>query len=113
LYERALQRGAPLAFVAGVVLNIVPGVFPLVALKDVAQLDYGVAATAAVLTVFYIVMFAFVEVPLVAFLVAPERTTARTADFNRWLSAHGRRIAVVVLRVLGAYLVVRGFIALV
>src|SRR5262249_10208235 len=26
LYERALQRGAPLAFVAGVVLNIVPGV---------------------------------------------------------------------------------------
>jgi hypothetical protein len=112
LYERALQRGAPLAFLAGVVLNIVPGVFPFVALKDVAQLGYGVGATAAILTAFYIVMFAFVEVPLVAFLVAPERTTAMTADFNRWLSANARRIAVVVLEVVGAYLVVRGLIAL-
>jgi hypothetical protein len=112
LYERALQRGAPLAFLVGVVLNVVPGLFPFVALKDVAQLDYGVAATAALLTVFYVVMFAFVEVPLVAFLVAPDRTTAMTADFNRWLSAHGRRIAVVVLWVVGAYLIVRGSIAL-
>jgi Sap-like sulfolipid-1-addressing protein len=112
LYERALQRGAPLAFLAGVVLNVVPGVFPFVALKDVAQLDYDVAATAAVLMVFYVVMFALVEVPLVSYLVAPERTTAMTADFNRRLSANGRRIAVVVLEVVGAYLVVRGFIAL-
>jgi hypothetical protein len=90
------------------VLNVVPGVFPFIALKDVAQLDYGVASTAALVTVFYGIMFAFVEVPLVAFLVAPERTTAMTADFNAWLSAHGRRIAIVVLWVVGAYLVVRG-----
>ena len=111
-YERALQRGAPLAFLAGVVLNVVPGVFPFVALKDVAQLEYGVAATAAVLTVFYLVMFALVEVPLLSFLVAPERTTAMTADFNRRLAANGRRIAVVVLQVVGALLILRGVIAL-
>ena len=112
LYERALRRGAPLAFLAGIALNVVPGVFPLVALKDVAQLDYGARATAAILTVFYIVMFALVEVPLVAFLVAPERTAAVTADFNRRLSANGRRIVIAVLEVAGAYLVLRGLIAL-
>jgi Sap-like sulfolipid-1-addressing protein len=112
LYERALRRGAPLAFLAGVVLNVVPGVFPFVALKDVARLGYGAGATAAILTAFYVVMFAFVEVPLVSFLVAPERTMAMTADFNRWLSAHGRRIAIVVLWIVGAYLVARGVIAI-
>ena len=37
--ERAVQRGAAVAFLAGVVLNIVPGAFPFVALKDIAQLD--------------------------------------------------------------------------
>ena len=34
-----LERGAPLAFVAGIVLNVFPGVFPLIALKDIAELD--------------------------------------------------------------------------
>jgi hypothetical protein len=37
--DRMLSRGAPLAF-SGVVLNIVPGVPPFVALKDIAELDY-------------------------------------------------------------------------
>jgi len=112
LYERALQRGAPLAFLAGVALNILPGVFPLVALKDVAELGYGLAATVAVLTVFYVIMFTLIEVPLVGFLAAPERTTAMTRNFNRWLGANSRRIVIVVLPVVGAYLLVRGVIAL-
>ena len=112
LYERALQRGAPLAFLAGVALNILPGVFPLVALKDVAELGYGLGATVAVLTLFYVIMFMLIEVPLVGFLAAPERTTTMTGDFNRWLAAHSRRIVIVVLQVVGAYLLVRGVIAL-
>src|SRR5262245_44108229 len=112
LYERALRRGAPLAFLAGVALNILPGVFPLVALKDVAQPGYGLGATVAILTVFYLIMFTLIEVPLVGFLAAPERTTTMTADFNRWLGANSRRIVVVVLQVVGAYLLVRGVIAL-
>jgi len=112
-YERALRRGAPLAFAAGVLLNLLPGVFPLVALKDVAQLDYGVAETAAILTLFYIVMFTLIEVPLAGFLAAPERTTRRTQAFNAWLSANKRRVGVIVLQVLGGYLLLRGVLALI
>lgn len=112
-YERALRKGAPLAFVAGVVLNILPGVFPLVALKDVAQLDWTATQTAAVLAGFYLIMFTLIVAPLVSFLAAPEWTATTTTAFNDWLRANTRRVVVLVLQVAGVYLLVRGVLALV
>ena len=110
--ERVAEGGALVAFVAGVVLNIVPGMFPIVGLKDIAQLDAGNGAKVAAIIVFYVIMFAFVEVPIVAYLFAPERTTATVNEFNAWLSRNGRRLAVYVLAGVGLYLIVRGIIAL-
>jgi hypothetical protein len=112
-YMRMLRGNVLFAFVAGVALNILPGVFPLVALKDVAQLNEGVALTATILLVFYVIMFALVEVPLVGFMFARERTARDTERLNSWLGANKRRVAVIVLNVLGAYLVARGIITLV
>ena len=111
--DRMLSRGAPLAFLAGVVLNIVPGVLPFVALKDIAELDYSVPATVLTLLGFYVIMFAFIEVPLVAYLVAPARTAIETARFNAWLDRNWRRLAAYALVVLGVYLLVRGAVALI
>ena len=110
--QRAVERGAPVAFAAGVVLNIVPGTFPLVGMKDIAQLDSSNGLKVAAVVVFYVIMFAFVEVPIVAFLLAPERTTAAVDEFNAWLGRNGRRIAAYVLAAVGAYLIVRGLVAL-
>jgi hypothetical protein len=112
LAERAVGRGAPVAFVAGIVLNIVPGTFPIVALKDIAQLDVSNAAKVATIVVFYVIMFAFVEVPIVAYLFAPERTTASMNDFNAWLGRNGRRLGIYVLAAVGLYLTVRGIVEL-
>jgi thiol:disulfide interchange protein len=112
LTERAVGRGAPVAFVAGVVLNILPGTFPIVALKDIAQLDASNAAKVATIIVFYVIMFAFVEVPIFAYLLAPERTTAAANDFNSWLKRNSRRVAAYVLGGVGLYLTVRGIIQL-
>ena len=109
--DRMLSRGAPLAFVAGVTLNIVPGVLPFVALKDIAELDYSVPATVLTLLGFYLIMFAFIEVPLAAYLVAPARTATETARFNDWLDRNWRRLAAYALVVLGVYLLVRGVVA--
>jgi hypothetical protein len=106
--ERAVQRGAAVAFLAGVVLNIVPGAFPFVALKDIAQLDIGDGAKVVAVVVFYVIMFAFAEVPIVAFLFAPERTTAEVTRFNTWLRRNGTRVAVYVLIAVGIYLIARG-----
>ena len=94
--ERMLDHGAPLAFVAGIVFNIVPGVVPLVALKDIADLDYSFAATVGLLLGFYVIMFAFIEIPLAGYVVAPEpdgapdRKVQRVARPHRSTRGHRR-----------------------
>ena len=105
---RAIESGAPLAFVAGVLLNIVPGVFPIIALKNLAELDYSTAETMTVLVGFYLVTFAFVEIPIMSFVVAPEWTRARVDQFNRWLAANQRRVVIWALVIGGVYLIARG-----
>jgi len=111
--QRTLERGAPLAFFVGVVLNLVPGVLPLVALKDIAELDYSVGATVVLVVGFYLIMFLPAEVPLGAFLIAPDGTATVVGRFNDWLRRNARQIAVSVLALAGIYLVVRGIVLLV
>jgi hypothetical protein len=110
--ERTLSRGAPLAFVAGIVLNIAPGVFPFVAMKNIAELDYSPAASVALVVGFYLIMFLPAEVPLGCFLVAPARTSVEVGRFNSWLARNVRQIAAITLFVVGTYLVVRGIVGL-
>ena len=107
-----LDRGAPLAFVAGIICNIVPGVFPLVALKDIAEMDVSFVETVAILLGFYLIMFAFIEVPLVSYLVAPEWTNQATERFNAWLDRNSRRLGIAALGLVGVYLVIQGIIGL-
>jgi hypothetical protein len=106
--ERAIDRGPSLAFVAGLLLNVVPGVFPIIALKNLAELDYSAVETVTILVVFYLIVFAFVEVPIVCFLVAPEWTQDRVNGFNAWLAANTRRVIVWALVAGGIYLYARG-----
>jgi Sap, sulfolipid-1-addressing protein len=109
--ERMLARGVPIAFLAGIVLNVVPGVFPVIALKDIAELNYSVPLTVLTVLLFYVVMFAFIEVPLVAYLVAPARTASETVRFNDWLDRNSRRLLIYALAGFGALLIVRGIVA--
>jgi hypothetical protein len=112
LAERSVERGAPVAFATGVVLNIFPGTFPFVALVDIAKLDVGDGAKVAAVIVFYVIMLAFAEIPIVAYSIAPERTIAATNAFNAWLTRNGRLLAAGVLAAFGAYLIVRGLLRL-
>jgi hypothetical protein len=111
--ERVVERGAGLAFAAGVALDLFPGFFPFVAMKDIAQLHYGDAAKFALVVAFYVIMFAFVEAPIVGDLVAHERTTELAHRFNAWLSRNARRLVIGVLATAGTYLVLRAIVRLV
>jgi hypothetical protein len=111
-WEQALRRGAPVAFVVGIVLNIVPGFLPFVALKDIAQLNEGAAATVAIVAGFYVGMFVLVEVPLVGYLFSPQRTGLVAERLNAWLGRNLIRVAVAAAYTLAAYLLVRGLIQL-
>jgi Sap-like sulfolipid-1-addressing protein len=101
-----------LAFAAGVVLNILPGFFPFVAMVGIAKGHFSFAAEFVLVAFFYLIMFAFVEVPLVGYAVAPDRTQTLTNRFNAWLDRNGRRLATYALAAVGVYLIVRGILAL-
>jgi hypothetical protein len=109
--RRLLERGAALAFVGGIVVNVVPGLLPFIALKDIAELGYARAATVATVIGFYVVMFTFVEAPLVGFVFAPTRTTAAVTSFNLWLNRNWRVLASSVLVAFGTVEIARGALA--
>jgi hypothetical protein len=109
--ERLVARGGILAFAAGIVANIFPGLLPFVALKDIAELDYTTAQTVLVIVGFYLVMFTFIEVPIVGYLVAPKWTSHAVASFNTWLSRNLWRLAWSALAIFGAFEVLRGILA--
>ena len=109
--DRLSDHGTWLAFVTGIVLNLFPGLLPFIAMKDIGELNYTTAATIGVIVGFYVVMFTPVEAPLVAFLVAPERTARAVDSFNVWLTRNARTLAWWALAIFGAFELVRGILA--
>jgi hypothetical protein len=108
-----LGRGTGrIAFLVGIVLNLVPGVMAVVGYTNIARLDYRTGATIALVVGFNLIMFALIDVPLVGYVVAPRRTTALVAGLNSWLKLHGRQVIVVTATAAGAYLILRGIVQL-
>jgi hypothetical protein len=103
-----LDRSAPVVFLVGVVVNVVPGAFPILGLKDIAELGYGNAATFLTVLGFSLIMFVFLEVPLVWFFIDPDRAADSTRQFNRWLGDNKTMLGAYCPLIVGAYLVVRG-----
>jgi hypothetical protein len=103
---------ARLAFVAGLLLNLVPGLFPFVALKDIAEGGYSAGVEVALVALFYVIMFASVEIPLVSYLAAPTRTVDTVQRLNVWLDRNTKRVGAGVLGAVGVYLVTRGILQL-
>ena len=57
---------------------------------------------------FNVVAFALVELPLVAYLVAPDKTRARMAALNDWIRARRRREVAALLGGAGVVLIIAG-----
>jgi hypothetical protein len=106
--EEMLDRGTAMAFVAGIVLDLFPSPFALIAFKDIAQADYSVAGTFAVLLAFFLVVFVLIEIPLIGFVAMPERTTGWTVRFNAWFGQNWHRLCVWGLTAGGFYLIGKG-----
>jgi hypothetical protein len=111
--EQMLARGSGrLAFLVGVLLNLVPGLFAVVGYKDIAQLDLGPIGATALVVAFNLIMFALVELPLIGYVAAPGWTEEHVRNLNNWLRRHGRAVITLVAAIGGAYLVARGFVGL-
>jgi len=110
--ERLLSQGGRIAFGAGVLLCVFPGVLPLVALQRISARNDAFLEAFLLVVGFYLVMFLLVEIPFVGFLVAPTATARLTVRFNAWLDRNGLLVAAGVLGLAGAYLVISGCVAL-
>jgi hypothetical protein len=110
--ERVLGRGsARVTFLVGIVLTL-PGVSYLAALHELDNLNYATVPTILVILGFNIMLLILLEIPLIGYVFAPERTVVAVQNFRGWLSKNGLRAGIYVAAGLGALLIVRGVIEL-
>jgi hypothetical protein len=110
--ERMLSKGsARVTFAVAVVLTL-PGVSYLTALDRMADLDAGVAPTVLLVVGFCLIQQLLLEVPLLGYAFAPEKTQDRVTRFRAWLGRNGRQAGVILAAVIGVLLVARGVVTL-
>ena len=108
--ERVLGRGsARITFLVGIVLTL-PGVSYLAALHDLDNLNYGTLPTILVILGFNAMLLLLLEIPLIGYVLAPERTVVEVQNFRGWLSKNGLKAGIYVAAGLGVLLIVRGVV---
>jgi hypothetical protein len=112
-WQRELQRGSPrTTFVVGALLTL-PGASYLAGLSRLSKLHYSTFVTVLVVLAFNLVMLLLLELPMIAFAVAPERTPAEIEQAKAWAGIHGRVYAERGFTVLGVLLIIKGVVGLI
>jgi Sap, sulfolipid-1-addressing protein len=111
-WQRRLENGTPrTTFVVGILLSF-PGASYIAALNRLGRLHYSTTVTVLVVIGIVLVQLLLLEIPMVAFQIAPRRTPAAVDQAKAWTKAHGKAYAVGALTVIGIWLTVRGIIEL-
>ncbi|OBG80162.1 hypothetical protein A5699_11560 [Mycobacterium sp. E802] len=110
---RAVMQGNSL-WVAGVSgLGIaLPSVDYLAALGVIHASGVGPATQIGAVFAFNLVAFSLVEIPLVSYLIAPERTLAWMARVHTWIRSCTRRDVAMILAAAGALFIAIGLLGL-
>ncbi|MCV7322827.1 GAP family protein [Mycolicibacterium confluentis] len=103
---RRLLTGSSLwtAGIAGLGIAL-PSVDYLAALALIVASGAAATTQLSALVVFNVVAFALIEIPLLCYLVAPDRTRTALSAFYDWLRSQGRRGVFVLLTTVGCVLV--------
>jgi hypothetical protein len=110
--ERMLGRGSPrVTFAVGAALTL-PGASYLVALDRIAKLDAGPPAAVLLVIAFCLIQMMMLELPLVGYAFAPERTQQAVTRFREWVAHNAKRVIGNAAIVIGALLLLRGVIEL-
>jgi Sap, sulfolipid-1-addressing protein len=106
--RHVLAGGSPwVAFVAGLLQLPVPVEY-LAALSIITASGAAIDTQFCAAVAFTIGMFAIIEIPLVVYLVKPERTEAIVLSVCNWLRPHGKGILVVIGGAVGIWMVASG-----
>lgn len=109
---RLLTGSSPwVAGIAGLGIAL-PSVDYLAALAIIAAADATPATQLTALLLFNAVAFALVEIPLLAYLIAPQRTRAAMTAIHRWVRARQRHEVAALLAVVGSVLLAAGLVGM-
>lgn len=111
-WQRALSNGtARTTFVIGALLTL-PGASYLIGLSHIAHKDAGTTATIGMIVGFNLIMLILLELPLLAYTLAPDWTPDAVNRFKAWFNRNSRVLGFRVALVIGALLIVKGLIEL-
>jgi len=112
--QEELSKGSPrLTFCVGAVYEAMPSVVYLAVMHDIVKLNPSALASILLVVLICVAQIGLVLIPLISFTVAPRWTPNALEEAKAWFSRNDRKIAVVALTVVGAWLVGRGVITLV
>ncbi|HUA70322.1 MAG TPA: GAP family protein [Solirubrobacteraceae bacterium] len=112
-WQRELRHGSPrTTFVLGAVLTL-PGASYLAGLDRLTKLNYSTVVTVIIVIAFNLVMLLLLELPMIAFAVAPEWTPAAIDRAKAWAGIHGRVYAERGFAVIGVLLIIKGIVGLI
>jgi hypothetical protein len=107
-WQEALSGGSPrTTFLIGLVLSF-PGASYLAALTEIHKQNLGTAENIALVICVNLIMLVLLEVPLLAFALAPEWTPVAIGRFREWMARNGATAVATALTAVGAALILRG-----
>jgi hypothetical protein len=113
IVSRLVASPAPMTAFAAGVLIFMPAVTFIAAIQVIATARAGVPLSTLGLLMVIVINVAFVWLPFLAYLAAPDLTTRTLTAFNAWLRGHGRILLILALLVAGAVLTVDGLLGLI
>jgi hypothetical protein len=109
-WQQQLNKGtARTTFVIGALLSL-PGAIYLAGLNHISKLNYSSAETVFLVLGFNLIQLLLIEIPIVAFKVAPTQTPVAIDHLKDWARMHGREYGAWGLIVIGAALAIRGIV---
>jgi Sap, sulfolipid-1-addressing protein len=109
---RMLGKGDPrVTFVVGAALSF-PGVSYLAGLNRIHRLHAGTIASVLLVLYFCVAQLLLLELPLLGYVFAPDRTRGAVDGFRNSMARRGRTAAVIAAAVLGTWLTIRGVLTL-
>lgn len=101
-------QGPRVAFLVGIVLDLAPSAWYVVALKDIAESSYTTTEIVVAIVLFCLVQYALIEIPLLGFVLAPERAADASRRFSAWLADNSRTVAFWILVAAGCFMMAHG-----
>jgi len=112
-WQRQLSKGSARAtFVVGALLTL-PGASYLAALAIIDRKDYSTPVIVVVVVAFNLVMLWMLEVPILAYAIAPAKTPQAIDRAKGWVSRHAYTFALRGSATIGALLVIKGTVGLI